>query len=161
MTTKKSSNIDNETAWHPATDITPPVKSRPVRKLTRKQQAFVQYLVDNPKASGSEAVHNSYGKEGEVLDDNTARAIASENLTKPNIIAELAKYSHSAEVVLVEVMQTANKHSKSGTTAGASYASVAEKTANSILDRLHGKAVQRSVNANVAVTLNVDLTGNA
>lgn len=54
-------------------------------KLTKKQKGFVKDYVKT--GIGSLAVKENY----DVTDDNTARAIASENLTKPNIVEEIAK----------------------------------------------------------------------
>ena len=62
---------------------TSPVK--PMRPLTRKQQAFVKHLVDNPKASATQAVKATYGKPFKPVTELSARYIASDNLTKPNI----------------------------------------------------------------------------
>ena len=49
------------------------------RRLTRKQQAFVDAYVET--GIGVKAAFKAYDTES----DNTARSIASENLTKPNI----------------------------------------------------------------------------
>lgn len=49
-------------------------------KLTKKQKGFVKDYIET--GIGSLAVKKNYN----IVDDNTARNIASENLTKPNIV---------------------------------------------------------------------------
>lgn len=56
-------------------------------KLTKKQKGFVKDYVQT--GIGSLAVKENY----DVINDNTARSIASENLTKPAIIEEIEKVS--------------------------------------------------------------------
>lgn len=128
--------------------------SKADRKLTRKQKAFVQELVRNPKQSATEAVRKTYN----ATTDNTASQIATENLSKPHILVELAKYDETAQNTIVDVMGTAREYSKLGNTAGANYAATALSAANTILDRLHGKAIQRTQTSIEAVVLSIDLT---
>lgn len=89
---------------------------------------------------------------------NTARVEASETLTKPKVLAYLQAASEQAEQTLIEVTQVAKEYAKLGNTAGASYASVASSNANSILDRLYGKARQSIDVTNTSVNLNIDLS---
>lgn len=128
---------------------------KPLKPLTRKQAAFVKHLVDNPKASATQAVKATYN----VTTDNSASQVATENLRKPQILAELAKHSGTAEFTLIEVMNYSKEHGRTGTKEGASYAAVAASTANSLLDRIHGKATQRIEQRTEAVVINIDLTG--
>lgn len=123
-------------------------------KLTRKQKVFVQYIVDNPKEPLKNAAKAAYN----VRTERSSEVMASENMTKPEILAELSKYSNDAELALVEVLKTAVEFSKLGNTAGASYGATAITAANSVLDRLHGKATQRVEMTKKSVTLNIDLT---
>jgi hypothetical protein len=143
----------NDDKSQTTTDI--PAKVKP---LTRKQAAFVKHLIDNPKASASEAARQTYGKPGKPVTELAARAIASENLTKPNIKLELAKHSGSAESTLLEVMEYSKTLGKTGTGAGAAYAGTAIAAAKDILDRVHGKATQRTETVNTTVTLSLSLT---
>lgn len=164
-----------ETAWiSPSTDKTTIVKPttvssqkavrpgstiKPLKPLTRKQQAFIRHLVDNPKASATQAVKQAYGQPNKPVTELSARNIASENLTKPNIMLELSKYSDTAESTLINVMQYSLELGKSGSTAGASYANNARQSANDVLNRLHGTPTSRHEVQSTAVTLNIDLTG--
>lgn len=158
-----------ETRWQPIT--TASVKSplltsqNPVqqlaqkpRKLTRKQAAFIQHLVDNPKESATQAVAEVYGKPGKDMARHTAEVIASENLRKPEIMAELAKYDQTAQVTMVEVMQYSKELGKQGNSAGASYAANALTAAKDLLDRLHGKSTQRVETTSTTVNLNLNLS---
>lgn len=54
------------------------------RMLTKKQKGFIKDYLKT--GIGEVAVKNNY----DVKDDNTARSIASENLTKPNIVKAIA-----------------------------------------------------------------------
>lgn len=134
-------------------------QGQPLKPLTRKQAAFVKHLVDNPKASATAAVQATYGRNDKPVDRNTAANIASTNLSKPNILNELAKHSSNAEYTLIELMEVSKEYAKEGGRDGASYASVAVQTANSILDRVHGKATQRIEQQSTAVVIQIDLTG--
>lgn len=147
-----------ETAWKPpktTPETTPPLQV--VKPLTRKQQAFTDYIVDNPKASATAAAEHAYN----VTTRHAAEQIAHENMRKPEILLELSKHSQTAEYTLLEVMNTSKGYSKLGNTAGASYATTAIQAANSILDRLHGKATSKVEATSTSVVLNIDLTGVA
>src|ERR1700734_1172040 len=72
------------------------------RTLTKKQRKFVNEYADT--GNGSLAVKEAGY---DVANDETARAIASENLTKPNIQAELKKLgfdSNNAKRVIGEIL---------------------------------------------------------
>lgn len=148
-----------EKAWNPQiTEVQPKEPTtQHYKPLTRKRQAFVQYLVNNPKASATEAVKATYNITNPHT--NTANDMAHELMQKPEIKLELAKYSGEAENTLVDVMQYARERGRSGTTAGASYASVASANARDILDRIHGKATQKIEQHTSIVQINVDLAG--
>ena len=80
--------------------IISPTKIKNNRPLTRKQQAFVRYLIENPKASATQAVINTYDKTTYA----TAGQIASENLRKPQVVSELAKYNNLVENTLLNTV---------------------------------------------------------
>lgn len=148
----------DDTRWQP-TQTTATATVKPLRQLTRKQQAFVKHLIDNPKDSAAQAARAAYNLKTTDKGNSTARAVASENLAKPNIMLELSKHSETAELVLLDVMKYSNEYGRQGGHAGAAYASTARQTANDILDRLHGKATTKVEQTTTAVTLNIDLTG--
>lgn len=124
------------------------------KKLTRKQMAFVQYLLDHPKASATEAYLAAYPTDNR----DTARAEASTTLAKPNVLAVLNGAATEAEETLHSVMQSAKRFSRKETKVGAAFASVARASANDILDRVHGKATQRVEQSSTVVQVNIDLT---
>lgn len=141
----------------PKSQITPDrIAWRPNPKLTKKTNSFIKQIVDNPKISATQAMVQS---DFDIKSRDTARMMASEYLAKPNVLTELSKYSLDSELTLIKLMNTSSKFSETGTKEGASYATVALNTANSILDRLHGKATQTVSTSSTAVTLNIDLTG--
>lgn len=122
---------------------------------------MVKHIIDNPKASATAAVQAAYGRPDKPVSAPVAAVIASENLRKPNVLTELAKYQSKAEANLIEVMEVSTEYSKRFSKEGAAYASVAVQSANSILDRLLGKATIKHDITSTAVTLNIDLTGVA
>jgi len=119
-----------------------------LRPLTRKQQAFVRELVNNPKMSATKIAEKTYN----TLSYSAARAIASENLTKPNIRTELAKYSDRVEQVLFNTIDQWGEHDKPR------QREIAIDTAKFVHDKIHGRATQRIEQSTQGVTLNIDLT---
>lgn len=156
-------NTPPETAWQvpqskqTAATVNSPATAtiKPSKRLTGKQQAFIRHLIENP----TQAAYKAAQAAGYSGTPHTLSQVANENMKKPEILAELAKYDNTAQITLIEVMQTAKEYSKLGNTAGASYAGNAITAANSLLDRLHGKATIKTELTSKAVTLNIDLTG--
>lgn len=97
--------------------------------LTRKQRAFAQYLLNNPKESATEAAQNTYN----VSTRESAEVIASENLSRPAIQLYLNEHIDKANNRVVELVDS-NKED------------IALRASDSILDRALGKSVQRSQN---------------
>jgi hypothetical protein len=85
--------------------------------------------------------------------------MASENLSNPEIMAYLRKHSDYAENKLVEILDYSSDMGKTFSKEGASYAAVAVSAAKDILDRVHGKATQRTENLTTGVSLVINLTG--
>jgi hypothetical protein len=113
------------------------------KKLTRKQKVFVKHLIDNPTSSGKEAAMKAYN----TTTDLAARSIASENLTKPNILAVLQGYDQIAQETIAELaLQREDKR-------------LAFDASKDILDRIHGKATQNIKSTSVTAAITLDLTG--
>lgn len=129
-------------------------KSSEIPKLTRKQKAFADELLADKKISATEAVRRTYNVS---TTGSSARAVASELLTKPSIIRYLDQNTDKAENTILEVMEVSKKYAKEGGKEGASYASVAVSSANSLLDRVFGKATQKVVTENSSVNVIVTL----
>lgn len=147
--------VDNdEQLWQPQGVTPEPVKHKPRKRLTRKQQLFVKTAIENPKASGADIARAISDK---PISDSHATTLAHRMLTNGDVQLELSKYSNHAENVLIEVMNYSAELGKQGTAAGASYASVASSNAKDVLDRVHGKATQKIESKNTTVTLTLDL----
>jgi phage terminase small subunit len=145
----------SDIAWTPGNKNPSVTLSKPLRPLTSKQKVFTTAMIKNPKLSATAAAKLAYN----VSSENSASQIATENLRKPSILAELHKHSANSELSLIRVMQYSTEYGDNGTRDGASHASNAIQAANSILDRLHGKATTRVEQTSTVVTLNIDLTG--
>jgi hypothetical protein len=146
-------------AWTPKQDQAVSGTHKPVKPLTRKQAAFVRHLLDHPKEPAINAAKAAYGKPDHEISYRTANAIATENLQKPAILTILSLHSANAEDTLIEVMNKSKEYALQGGKDGASYAAVAVNSANSVLDRVHGKATIKQEVTSTSVVLNIDLTG--
>lgn len=131
-------------------------------KLTPKQKRFADELIENPAASAtSAAIKAGYS-------EKTAYSIASENLRKPEIMLYLNNHATAAEAVLVDALQAEKDiyrfnsdikaYEKVGTEKDHA---IRIKAADSILDRVHGKAVQKSEQKSTKVVIAIDLSGKA
>ena len=121
-------------------------------KLTRKQEAFVRELVENPKQSATHAVMKTYGKPDKPISYNTARSVASENLTKPAIQSKLIQYSDMVEQAIMQTIQDWKDHDKPR------QREIAMNQAQFVHDKIHGKATQKIETRSEQVTISIDLT---
>jgi hypothetical protein len=126
-------------------NTTPVVKNN--RPLTRKQAAFINYLVEHPKESATEAAMQTYNVEKR----RTAEAIANENLRKPSIVSELSKYNNLVENTLIN---TINDWGQENNTRKRE---IAVDTAKYIHDKIHGKAKQSVDISSTSVNVNINL----
>lgn len=111
-------------------------------KLTRKQKAFADELVANPKQSATKAVLKTYNVKPI---GSSARTIAAQNLAKPSIQLYLDKHVQKAKNRVVELIDSDKED-------------IALRASDSILDRTLGKATQRTEVQTTGVTLTIDLT---
>lgn len=125
-------------------------------KLTRKQKAFADYLIENPKASSTKAVQETYN----TGSYSSAGVQAYDNLKNPKIQKYLGIHADRAENTVIEVMDYSKKLGKTGTREGASYASVALASAKEVLDRVYGKSTQRTEVISKSVSVSIDLTAS-
>lgn len=125
-----------------------PLRPTGLRPLTRKQKAFVKHLIDNPKSSATEAAVIAY----DVKDRIVAKSVAAENLAKPAIVTELAKYNGLMESTLINTVNDYKESDKLGER------TLAVDVAKYIHDKVHGKATQRTEVRTEGVTLTIDLT---
>ena len=75
-------------------------ENKKTRPLTAKQRSFVKHYVETNNATKSATLAKYNAKT-----DNTMRAIASENLTKPNIINEIQRYFDKQDLEISKVIQ--------------------------------------------------------
>ena len=123
------------------------------KPLTRKQEAFVKHIVNNPKDSATTAAMQTYGNDKDIS-RNTARSIATENMAKPAIRTELAKYNNMIENTLINTIEEWGSHERPR------QREIAIDSAKYVHDKIHGKATQRSEVQATVVSLNLDLSGN-
>lgn len=133
-------------------------------KLTRKQKAFADKILDNPLITGKQAAKEVFGT-GKEISDGTAEVIASEYLRKPQIMAYLDTYSTKAEHVVVEAMKAKkNQYGFNPDTKGMELIAsepdhaIRLRAADSLMDRLHGKATQRVETTSKTISIAIDLT---
>lgn len=123
-----------------------------VSGLTRKQKVFVGELVANPTMSGTAAAMVAY----DAKNKNVAHNIASENLRKPAVLAHLNSKAERAENAVTTIMDYSLKNGRKS----AAYAGIGLSAANSLLDRVHGKATQRIESTSTTVAISIDLSGD-
>lgn len=124
-------------------------------RLTRKQKLYADYLLNNPKASHTEAVKHAYRD----TTQSTRGVIASENIKKPNIQMYLENHGYNAVADIIQIAKYSKEYGNRGDRDGASYASVALAANRDIADRAFGKATQRTEVISKSVSVNIDLTG--
>lgn len=134
------------------TEATTAVKQN--NPLTPKQAAFIRHIVDD-KLTKTDAYIKAYNSKGKRT---TAHVEANRTLRKPQVRVELAKHTDNMKLLLLDLAETSARFSRTGTKEGAAYAGVAERTINSVIDRVEGKSTQRTEVTTKAVTLNIDLT---
>lgn len=110
-------------------------------KLTRKQKAWADTYIDNPKAPLTEIARQTYN----VTEASTASEISRQNLKKPEIQLYLDKHIDKARSRIVELIDTDRED-------------IALRASQDILDRTHGKATQKTEVKQQSV--NVNLTFN-
>jgi phage terminase small subunit len=103
--------------------------------LTRKQKAFADYLINNPKESATEAATQTYKG-----NRKSAEVIASENLRKPPIQIYLNSHIDKAKSRVVSLIDSDKEE-------------IALKASDSVLDRALGKPLTRGVHLNATVNL--------
>ena len=117
--------------------------------LTKKQRAFADHIINNPKDSATKAVEQTYAP----TTKSAATSIAHENLTKPDIMAYLAEHDVAAQNIIVEVMSNSSILKDEP-----AHARLALDSAKEVLNRVHGLPVARHQIQSTTVNLNLDLT---
>lgn len=109
-------------------------------KLTRKQKAFANHLLNNPKDSGTEAASQTY----DVANRKSAEVIASENLRNPAIQFYLEEHVDKAKLRIVELIDDDKSE-------------IQLRASESVLNRALGMPTQRQEVHSTSVNLSLDL----
>lgn len=128
--------------------------AKPKYKLTRKQKAFADELINNPKISATQAALKHYGKPGKPTSYQTAGQIAEDNLKKPHVVSYLAEKNDLVEEVLINTLTDWGRESNTRKR------EIAVDVGKYIHDKIHGKATQQIETTNKSVTISIDLTGD-
>ena len=128
------------------------------RQLTQRQKNFAKLRVTEPHLSNAEVVRRA-GYNNTTL--QSASQMANTLMKKDEIRLEMAKWSNEAENTVYEVMTTAKERMSTDEKNGATWGNLARQTADSILDRVHGKATQRVESSSTSLSLSIDLSGDA
>lgn len=126
------------------------MKPKKLRPLTYKQKAFIKHIIDNPKASATQAAKSAYN----VTTENTASQIATDNLRKPQIVTALAAHN---ELIENTILNTINEYKESDTQW---QRTLAVDSSFKVHDKIHGKAKQQLDVTTTGVTLHIDLTSS-
>jgi len=127
--------------------------AKPKYKLTRKQKAFADKLINNKKMSATEAAFQTYGKPHKPVTRRTAEVIAHENLRKPEIVSYLSEKNDLVEEVLINTLTDWGREQNTRKR------EIAVDVGKYIHDKIHGKATQQIETTNKSVTISIDLTG--
>jgi phage terminase small subunit len=106
-------------------------------KLTAKQKAFADNLINNPKMSPTQSALQAYGKPDKPTTYGSAQQIAHENLTKPNIQIYLNKHIDKAKQKIVNLLDSENEQ-------------IVLASSKDILDRTFGKPSQKTDSTSVS-----------
>lgn len=118
-------------------------------KLTRKQKAFANLLIENPTISQAEAARQVY----DIENPQSASALGAKVAHNTKVLAYMDKNAIYAEKAVVQVLKNAKKNKGEH-----QWQRLALDSANSVLDRVHGKATQRVESHSTVVTLGLSLT---
>lgn len=113
-------------------------------KITRKQKAFADHLIENPKDSATEAAAQTYN----TTSRGSAAIVAHENLMKPNVQIYLSQHVDKARMKVLELIDSDKDE-------------IALRASDSVLDRALGKATQRTEQISVSLSFGMDLSGVA
>ena len=126
-----------------------------LRPLTYKEIGYIRDRVGGK--TQRQAVLDNYNiKPG--ASTNTLDNMAAKIEKRPSVLAVLEKNQEEAQQTVLDVMRYSREIGKGGGKDGASYARVAVDGANSLLDRVHGKAKQQLEIQSTSLAISIDLT---
>lgn len=119
--------------------------------MKRKEQAFVQAIIDNPKISNSDAVMQAgYSATSKA----SAAVMGSHLLKKPQIVSALSSYVELTESAITKTVQDWKDSPK------AREREIAMQNAQYIHDKVFGKATQKVEQTTVSLNFGMDLSGH-
>lgn len=130
----------------------PKVARKKNRPPTRKEKAFVEHLVNNPKATATDAYKAAYNTEN--MKKGTIYNEASVTMNKPVVISELSKYSNLVENTII------NTVNEWGNEENTRKREIAINSAMYVHDKIFGKAKQSIQTESKVVSININLTGD-
>jgi hypothetical protein len=136
----------------PATTI----KKNAQRPLTYKEREYIKQRISGK--TQPQAVQAVYDVRTGVA-ERTLKNMAQRIEHRPAVLAVLTEHATRAEEMLVKLAEDTSRFASSGTKEGAMYASTAERTLNSMLDRVHGKAKQSIDVQSSSVSISIDMSG--
>lgn len=117
-------------------------KRKGLRPLTKKQKAFADTLINNPKMSATQAVLKTYGKPEAPTTIGTAQQIAHDNLSKPNVQLYMNSHIDKAKMTVVSLMDSKKDD-------------IRLRASESILDRTYGKPTQKTDNTSTSLVAHI------
>lgn len=120
------------------------------KPLTRKQQNFVQVMIDNPNLSGTEVAQQVYN----TITRKSAAVIASQNLRNNEIRSSLGLVNDIVEGTLAGTVKDWGQSDKPRER------EIAIDAAKFIHDKIHGRAKQSISTESKHVVVSIDLSGS-
>lgn len=109
-----------------------------------KTKAFADKLMADPKITQTQAYLDTHPTSSRLA----ARVQASHLMAKPEVLAYMEQKAPMAEKAIVQVLNNAKKNKDS-----VQWQRLAHDSAQTILDRTYGKAITRSNNINVSISI--------
>lgn len=117
--------------------------------MKRKEKAFVQEIINNPKISNADAVIRAGY---DVKKKSTASVMGNELLKKPEIVSALQDYVELTESAITKTVQDWKDSDRPRER------EIAMQNAQYIHDKVFGKATQKVESMNVSLHFGMDLT---
>lgn len=130
-------------------------KTTATRRLTAKEKRYVEAIAEGK--TRRDAVRGAY----DVKPDGSVKTLdkmADLIEKRPAVMALLQRHEEEAQQSVIDVMRYAREYGSTRDRDGAQYARVALDGANSLLDRIHGKAKQSIDVQSTTVNINIDLS---
>jgi len=118
--------------------------------MKRKEKAFVQEIINNPKISNAQAIINAGY---DVTKRTTAAVMGTQLLKKPEIVSALQDYVELTESAITQTVKDWKDSEKPR------QREIAMQNAQYIHDKVFGKASQKIETHNVSLIFGMDLSG--